>query len=133
MCLSTVQETFSTPKKVKSKAGPFRTGYKVINSVLKTEFGGVFYGAGYRFGVWHEANQEPITSTHFIQYQTGFHIFKFKKDAIKFHKSDCWSWHKIAKVQYQDVLAEGEQLANGDLAPCIVAAKMRVFKKDVEK
>jgi hypothetical protein len=135
MCLETIKKTYDPPKKVSSVNGNFRIGYKVCLPFGNGTFKGPYYGDDYRFGKWLYSDSEgseeytdETFATH--KYEPGFHIFTTLKAAKKYQLDEGGC---VFRVQYNDVVANGTHYVDGDFVPCVVARRMRVFKKDKVK
>jgi hypothetical protein len=63
------------------------------------------------------------------RYEPGFHIFTSLRAAKKYNRYAG----SIFKVQYNDVVADGTHYAGESVANCVIARRMRVFKKDKVK
>lgn len=136
MCLETVKQTYHPPKKVSSENGKFKIGYKVIHIHCKGKtFDGTHYGNGKRFGQWlnSRSNGKKVPANgddgDMTLYEPGFHIFTSLRAAKKYN----WYGGSIFKVQYNDVVADGTHRVGDSIANCVIARRMRVFKKDKVK
>lgn len=137
MCLETVKKTYCPPKKVESVKGKFKVGYKVLRD-RDTTFSGPYFGLGSPFGKWlHSGSAGSIeysgdVDEHEGSYEPGFHIFTTLKAAKEYQEEEYGS---IFRVQYNDVVAEGTHYTSctHEHQGCVVARRMRVFKKDKVK
>lgn len=116
MCLSVVEQTFSVPNKKKG------TGYKVgYLSKGRQVFYSPYFKRAIRVGRWvkDEANFDIdfIDSTICYAYDTGFHIYKNKKD------TKSLGLNIVVKVSYRNVTAEGKQ-SRTDVGKCVVAREI---------
>lgn len=78
---------------------------------------GFFYERGYIPGKWYDASNVKIRSNVSRKYESGFHIWKRKKDAIE-------SFGTVMKVKYKNVVATGYQASR----KIDVAKKMMIIE-----
>jgi hypothetical protein len=117
MCLSHVEEI---PKQIKKR----KIGWKMFYGFNSEDLRPYLYPPngnklsifGYKIGKWYTSTKEILG--FYPTYESGFHIYQTKKEAISRHNS--WNVHK---VEYDDVVAYGKQ----DGQRVIVARKMRIL------
>jgi len=107
----------------------YGVGYKVVvisSNYKKFQF--LWFRKEKPFNKWIVCYKRPttkITADDGKQYPAGFHIFKEKKDAIRYLEPYIDN-DIVVKVYYRRVVAEGYQEDKG----CVVAKKMYVVHNE---
>lgn len=113
-------------------------GYKVFIVSIK---GAMYHNImqcnkALRMDRWHKAIQTPIYSNYHQFYMSGFHIFKRKKDAMRY-LAGSGKDHVLAKVAYRNATSEGSQHIYGRdksyYVPCVIASEMKILEKVVSR
>lgn len=131
MCLSTVDNTSGIEDGF---------GYKVfIVSVRGAMYPSVIVTSekALRMSRWLKAIQTPILANDLQYYMSGFHIFKRKKDAMKY-LAGSGKDHVLARVAYRNVTSQGLQRIYGMKksfydVPCVIASEMKILEKVVSR
>ena len=98
MCLTFVDKK---PKKYKKN-----TGYKVVRKIDGRHCA-PFFGHYYKPRAWNKDTRKAKIPGETGNYPAGFHIFHYKKDAIRWELN---VWDSVTrKVEYRKVVATGIQ------------------------
>lgn len=103
MCLSQITKTYSKRDKTEG------FGWKVVSINDNDTFRFPFFhnSKSNRYNQWLRRVINKVNDFCTVEYDSGFHIFKTRKDARTY--KGTFSDEKIVKVQYKGIVCEGFQ------------------------
>lgn len=119
MCLSRITKIY--PKRDKTEG----FGWKVIcDGIQKDTFVFPYYSINtHHYNKWLRRIKRIIITNDF-EYESGFHIFKNKKDALFYKEPD----EKVVRVQYKGIICSGIQADYSNYYNCLVVKQIKVLK-----
>jgi hypothetical protein len=116
MCLDSI-----TDKRLPLK---LKYGYKVFRVDIYGKLSFEFYSTGEHIPInkWMKARKMLITNNSDEQYNSGFHCFRNKIDAIR----NCDDNQKVFKVQVEGITYKGIQW---ERYKCIVCKKIKILEE----
>lgn len=127
MCLSQITKRYS--KRDKTEGFGWKTVYINDNDTFRFPF---YSHKLNRYNQWLRRVINKVNDFCTVEYDSGFHIFKTRKDARTYKGS--FHDEKVVKVQYKGIVCEGFQAAYDTTLKqkvqlkCLVVKQIKVLK-----